>query len=139
MELQAFSLHILQPLLMYGCVQLVYILIQYLTVGIYVIVVVAIIAAVTFVLHLSYEHAKKGALVEHEERLQEELELYQCVLTYTAGGYKSTLWLLHPMLSGSCERPNLVLPHPVTCDRCERSYLALSYIEYHEYTAQSSY
>ena len=74
MELQCFVLHVFQPLLLFAIVQLVYFISEYLTVGVYVLVIVAVVLAVMFVLHLSHENAEQDAIEAHEEQMHEQFE-----------------------------------------------------------------
>jgi len=70
-EVQKFLVHLVQPGILYGVVKLVYLVVQHLTVGIYIVVVLAMVLAVLLVLHLSYEKAEVDALEEEageEER-----------------------------------------------------------------------
>jgi hypothetical protein len=65
-ELQKFTVHILQPIALYGLMKLCYVILEYITVGFYIIVIVSVILAIIFVLHMSHESSEIAALEEEE-------------------------------------------------------------------------
>jgi len=83
-EVQKFLVHVVQPGLLYGVAKLVYLVMQYLTVGIYIVVILAVVLAVLLVLHLSYEKAEVDAL---EEEAEEEERAASMMADTHASGY----------------------------------------------------
>lgn len=74
-EVQKFLVHLIQPAVIYGVVQLVYVVMKYLTIGIYIVVILAVALAVMLVLHLSYEQAETDALEEEAEEEEREASM----------------------------------------------------------------
>ena len=96
-EIQKLIVHVIQPGILYGLVQICYLVMEHIRVGIYVIVVLAVVAAVVLVLHLSHENAEVEAIAEDEELRRTDID-------ESAGGTYTVLQLAD-RLSSSAKSP----------------------------------